>query len=87
MFGRYVTCTLIARGPIKQLIKDAILAWGASASASSLRVIVATIAFGVGINCSDVRQIIHWGVPDDEEMYFEETGRAGRGNFISLSDT
>ena len=32
----------------------------------------------MGINCPTVYQIIHWGVPDDEEMYVQETGRARR---------
>ena len=45
---------------------------------SSLRVVIATVAFGMGVNCPDVRQIIHWGVPEDTEMYIQESGRAGR---------
>ena len=45
---------------------------------SSLRVVIATVAFGMGVNFPDVRQIIHWGVPEDTEMYIQESGRAGR---------
>ena len=32
---------------------------------SQLRVVIATIAFGMGIDCSNVRRIMHWGVSDD----------------------
>ena len=45
---------------------------------SSLHVVIATVAFGMGVNCPDVRQIIHWGVPEDTEMYIQESGRAGQ---------
>lgn len=47
-------------------------------TASPLRIVIATIAFGMGMNCPDIRQVIHWGVPEDAEAYVQESGRAGR---------
>ena len=43
-----------------------------------LRVVIATIAFGMGLDCPNVRRIIHWGPSNDVEAYIQETGRAGR---------
>ena len=47
---------------------------------SSLRIVVAAIAFRMGLDCSNICKIYHWGSSPDVETYLQQIGRAGRDN-------
>ena len=53
----------------------------------TLRVVVATVAFGLGLNKPNVRGVIHCGMPRSVEAYVQEMGRAGRDGDPSLCVT
>ena len=46
----------------------------------SVRVLIATIAYGMGIDCKNVKTVLHYGPSYNLETYLQETGRAGRSN-------
>ncbi len=49
-----------------------------------MRIVVATVAFGMGVDCPDVRQIIHVGLCDDISSYLQETSRDGQASIATL---
>ena len=55
-----------------------------SINTSRLRIIFATVAFGMGVDVPGIHQIIHWSPPSNVETYIQETGRAGKDGQLSI---
>ena len=54
-------------------------------SESVIRVLIATVAFGMGVNPPDIRHVYHCGPPHDTETYVQEIGHGGRDGGLTYA--
>ena len=54
-------------------------------SESVIRVLIATVAFGMGVNPPNIRHVYHCGPPHDIETYVQEIGRGGRDGGLTYA--
>ena len=66
----------------EKFVKDIILQQ-ATKKDLTLRVLIYTAAFGMGIDCVGVQNVIHWGPPQNIETYIQQAGRSGRNDDFS----
>ncbi|KAG1841899.1 P-loop containing nucleoside triphosphate hydrolase protein [Suillus subalutaceus] len=77
--GKGISARPYHRGIKSHMLDKTLSEWEAGGNGDGgVDVVCATIAFGMGIDKSDVRYIIHYDLPKSFEGYYQETGRAGR---------
>lgn len=54
-----------------------------SSKSSNIELLITTSAFGLGVDCKNIRRVFHWGLPSTLEEYVQETGRVGRDGDIA----
>ena len=50
-----------------------------------LRIVIATMAFSMGVDCLDIKNVVHYGPPNNAIQYVQETGRVGRSGIVSTA--
>ena len=78
LFDMYTACTHKALKPL--IVSEFTKKDG------TMHVVIASIAFGMGLNCPNIRRVIHWSPPGNIESYIQETGRGGRDELPSTAE-
>ncbi|XP_056166555.1 ATP-dependent DNA helicase Q-like 3 [Syzygium oleosum] len=79
--GNGISCAAYHAGQNDKLRSSILDDW----ISSKIQVVVATVAFGMGIDRKDVRIVCHFNIPKSMEAFYQESGRAGRDQLPSTS--